>query len=80
MIKLIKNIKGEFISEVKGPLTLNKPIEASLKMDDYISIYGFTAYLQDFSRVPITRSVPKPNLFGYTPPIGITQKNIEINY
>jgi hypothetical protein len=80
MIHLIKNIQGIFITEIKGNVKYSHSVIGEVQREDYIDIYGFKAFLQNFSKTPITSAFVIPNLFGYTPPIGITQKNIEISY
>jgi hypothetical protein len=80
MIQLIQNIQGNFITEIKGGITYAKSIEANIQREDYINIYAFTAFLQNLSQTPITNRLAKPFTFGYTPPIGITEQNIDINY
>lgn len=80
MIHLIKNIQGIFITEIKGNVKYSKSVTGEVQREDYIDIYGFKAFLQNFSKTPITKGMVKPNPFGYKPPTGITQKNIEISY
>lgn len=80
MIQLIKNIEGNFVTEIKGNVKYVHSIQGEVQREDYVNIYGLTAFLQNFSKSPITRIIIKPNLFGYKPPIGITQKIITINY
>ena len=80
MIQLIKNIQGNFITEIKGETKFSFSIIGEVQREDYIKIYGLTAFLQNFSKTPVTKSVTTPNPFGYKIPVGITQKNIEISY
>lgn len=79
MIHLIKNIQGIFVTEIKGGLTYSNSVTGEVQREDYIDIYGFKAFLQNFSRTPITRSVVIPNPFGYKPPVGITQKTLNFS-
>lgn len=80
MIQLLKNIQGNFVTEIKGNIKYGKSIIGDVQREDYVNIYGFTAFLQNFSKTPITKGLVKPNPFGYKPPIGIIQQNVEINY
>ena len=80
MVQLIQNIEGNFITEIKGELAYVKNIESDIQLEDYINIYAFTAFLQNLSQTPKTSRLNKPLMFGYALPLGITQKNIEINY
>jgi hypothetical protein len=79
MIHLIKNIQGIFITEIKGGITYSNSVTGEVQREDYINIYGFKAFLQNFSKTPITSAFAIPNLFGYTPPIGITQQTIDFS-
>jgi hypothetical protein len=80
MIQLIQNIQGNFVTEIKGNIIYLKGVEAEIQREDYINIYGLKAFLQNFSKTPITRGLVKPDPFGYKPPVGIIQKDIEISY
>lgn len=80
MVKLIKDIQGNFVTEIKGNVKYVHSIEGEVQREDYVNIYGLTAFLQNFSKSPITRNIINPNLFGYKPPIGVTQKIMTINY
>jgi hypothetical protein len=76
MIQLLKNIKGNFVTEIKGVVNYIGTIEAEIQQEDYVNIYGFTAFLQNFSQIPKTESFSTPNSFGYSIPIGINIKTI----
>jgi hypothetical protein len=80
MIQLIQNIQGNVINEIKGNITNTNGVDAKIQREDYINIYGFTSFLQNFSNIPITSTITKPIFFGYNPPIGLTQKTIDVNY
>jgi hypothetical protein len=79
MINLIKNIQGIFITEIKGNIKYFHSVTGEVQREDYIDIYGFKAFLQNFSKIPVTSAFVIPNLFGYTPPIGITQQTIDFS-
>ena len=79
MIQLLKNIKGNFVTEIKGVVNYIGTIEAEIQQEDYVNIYGFTAFLQNFSQIPKTESFAIPNLFGYTTPIGINTQTVDFN-
>jgi hypothetical protein len=80
MIQLIKNIQGIFVTEIKGVVKYSHSVTGEVQREDYIDIYGFKAFLQNFSKTPITSSMVKPYPFGYKPPTNIIQQNIEISY
>jgi hypothetical protein len=79
MIQLIKNIEGNFVTEIKGNVNYVHSIQGDVQREDYVNIYGLTAFLQNFSQIPKTGSFVVPNLFGYAPPIGIKTQNIGFN-
>ena len=79
MIQLIQKIQGNVVNEIKGNITNTKGVDAKIQREDYINIYGFRAFLQNFYNIPITSAIKKPIFFGYNPPIGVTQKTIDIN-
>jgi hypothetical protein len=79
MIQLIKNIEGNFVTEIKGNVNYVHSIQGDVQREDYVNIYGLTAFLQNFSQIPKTGSFAVPNLFGYTVPIGIKTQTIEFN-
>jgi hypothetical protein len=76
MIQLIKNIEGNFVTEIKGVVNYIGTIEAEIQQEDYVNIYGFTAFLQNLSQTPKTESFVTPNSLGYSIPIGINIKTI----
>jgi hypothetical protein len=79
MIQLIQNIEGNFISEIKGNINLARSIVGDVQGEDYINIYGFNAFLQNFSQIPKTEGFTIPISFGYAPPVSIIQKTLEYN-
>ena len=79
MIQLIQNIQGNFVTEIKSEINYVHGIQAEVQREDYVNIYGFTAFLQNLSQTPKTSAFVVPNLFGYTPPVGITQQTIDFS-
>jgi hypothetical protein len=65
MIQLIKNIEGNFVTNVIGNINYAHEINAELQNSDCIKIYGFTAFLQNLSTTEETAALTIPNLFGY---------------
>lgn len=80
MITLIKNIQGDILTNIVGDINNSSEILGEIQREDYIDIYAFTAFLQNLSQTPRTNRITKPFTFGYTPPIGIIEQNIDINY
>lgn len=65
MLELIKNIEGSFVTNVIGNINYAHKINAELQREDYINIYGFTAFLQNLTTTEDTAALTIPNLFGY---------------
>lgn len=65
MLELIKNIEGNFVTNVIGNINYAHKINAELQNSDCIKIYGFTAFLQNLSTTEETAALTIPNLFGY---------------
>ncbi len=65
MIQLIKNIEGNFVTNVIGNINYVHKINAELQNSDCIKIYGFTAFLQNLSTTEDTAALAIPALFGY---------------
>jgi hypothetical protein len=80
MIQLIQNIEGNVTTEIKGDVIYFKNIEANIQREDFVNIYSLIAFLQNLSQTPKTSKIVTPLNFGYTPPLGITTKNLDINY
>jgi hypothetical protein len=80
MVQLIKNIEAGVVNETIGNVNLISSLSFEIQREDYIDINGVFALIQNFSQIPITKRLRKPLTFGYKPPIGITQQNIEISY
>lgn len=79
MIQLIKKIEGNFVTEIKGNINYVHSIQAEIQREDYIKIYGLTAFLQNLSQTPKTSGFGVPNLFGYTPPIGTIEQTLDFS-
>ena len=79
MIQLIKKIEGNFVTEVKGVINYIGVIQAEIQREDYVNIYGLTAFLQNLSQTPKTESFVIPNLFGYSIPVGLYQQTVAFN-
>jgi hypothetical protein len=79
MIRLIQDIQGNFITEIKGGVTNVHGIQAEVQREDYINIYGFTAFLQNLSQTPKTGGLVVPNLFGYSVPTNIKQQVVSFS-
>ena len=68
MLELIKNIEGNFITNVIGGVNSYHSIHAEIQKEDFIQIYGFTGLLQNLSKIEDTFSYGLPALFGFSIP------------
>ena len=80
MIILLKNIQGGVLTNIVGDVNYSSTIQAEIQREDFVKIYGLTAFLQNLSQTPKTFRLQKPLEYGYKPPINIIQKNLEINF
>lgn len=65
MLELIRNIEGNFITNVIGNINYAHSIEAELQREDYINIFGLVCFLQNLAMVEETAALSIPNEFGY---------------
>jgi|AntAceMinimDraft_18_1070375.scaffolds.fasta_scaffold69154_2 hypothetical protein len=80
MPRLIKNIIAEFIEENISIVDGFNYIESQIGLEDYVSVYNFIGYLQDFSRVIELTELPEIKYYGIIPNRNKTFIEIEISY
>jgi hypothetical protein len=80
MLKLVKHIQGEVTTEHTGSVKLTHSVSGEIQGEDFINLYGFVAYLQNFSRIEETAALVKPSSFGLKNEYDVAIKDIEINY
>lgn len=80
MPQLIKNIQAEEISITTGNVSTLTQLSGVVKEEDYINLYGFEAYLQNFTKAEDTVLLEKPSLFGLKNNRNLPIVNLEINY
>ena len=71
MPRLVKHIEGVVFDNFETTTILLKSVEGSYgptgngcNMFDYIELDGFTAFIQDFSRIETTEDLVVPPTFG----------------
>jgi hypothetical protein len=80
MPQLIKNIQGEAYLVTTSKVTTLKSIAGEVQLEDYINLFGYVAYLQNFSRIEYTESLIKPSLFGLINRYNLPMVTLDINY
>jgi hypothetical protein len=80
MLVLLKNIVGEVVTEYNGSVNLVKNVVCDIQTEDYINMYGLTAFLQDFSRIEYTSRANTPIVYGLKNQYDVEIKDIEISY
>jgi hypothetical protein len=80
MPQLIRNIQGEIHTTPVGEVMLVKDIKGEIQFEDYISINGFVAYLQNLKKTEYTEALINPYNFGLVNKYNIPMVTIEISY
>jgi hypothetical protein len=80
MPQLIKNIQGEIHTSPISETVLVKSIIGTIQLEDYITMNGFEAYLQNLTRTEYTKALNKPLSFGLTNNYNIPMVTLEISY
>jgi hypothetical protein len=77
---LIKTIQGQYYPENLGTTTLLRQISGEIQFEDYINLYSFTAYLQNFQRIEETTLLNKPLSMGLKNQYNISTITLDIDY
>jgi hypothetical protein len=80
MPQLIKNIEGNAYLVTTGKITVFKAITGEVQLEDYINLFGYIAYLQNFRKVEYSELLIKPSLFGLINRYNLPMVTLEINY
>lgn len=80
MPQLIKNIKSEYTTLTTGSVNTLKTLNGVVKLEDYIELYGFVAYLQNFTKIEDSELLIKPLTFGLKNRYNLLINNLEIDY
>lgn len=81
MLILLKNIVGEVVTEYTGSVRLVKNVVCDIQGEDFINLYGLTAFLQNFSKIEKTnKAASTPTLYGLKNNYDVEIKDIEISY
>ena len=80
MPQLIKNVEGTYIEQTVGSIKTLQSISGVVKLEDYVDLFGFTAYLQNFTKVEETAMLINPINFGLKNKFNLPIKSLEIDY
>lgn len=76
MPKLIKNITCDVSQNINGTV-ISKPLQTIMGNGDYIKVFDFIAYKQDFTRVHECVNIEPLIFYGFKQDVGImTELNI----
>lgn len=80
MPQLFKNIQAEYISVSTGEVSTLTTLSGIIQQEDYVSLFGFVAYLQNFTKTEETELLLKPHFFGLKNRLNLEVKNLKIDY
>jgi len=80
MPQFIKNIQAEELSLDTGSVNGVNSLSGVVKEEDYIQLYGFVAYLQNFTKTDETVLLNKPLNFGLKNRLNRPINYLEIDY
>jgi hypothetical protein len=80
MPQIIKNTEAEELTFNVGSVTSISSLNGVVKQEDYVDLYGFIAYLQNFTKVDETVLLSKPLNFGLKNNLNLKINNLEIDY
>ena len=77
---LIKKVEGLIQPNIIGDVIYLKSVNGQVQREDYVNVNGFTAYLQNMSRMEFTQLLQKPISFGLKNSNSIPSTTLEISY
>ena len=80
MPQLIKNINGNLLSNTESEVILVKTISGEVQGEDYINMNGFSAYLQNLTKVEYTSGFLNPKIFGLKNKYNLPFITLNIDY
>jgi hypothetical protein len=80
MVQLLRNIQGKIHKIPVGEVILVKSITGKIQFEDYISMNGFVAFLQNFTRTEYTTPLTTPITFGLKNKYNLPMVTLEISY
>ena len=79
-MQLVKNIQGEFLTNLSNEVRYISFITAEIQLEDYIELNGFIGFLQNLKQTEETKSLLVPNQMGLKNQFNKEVINLEINY
>lgn len=80
MVKLVRNVTGTILQSYSGEARLFSNISGEVQLEDYVNLYGFVAYLQNFQHVDYVEVLQKPITFGLKNQYNLPTITLEISY
>jgi hypothetical protein len=80
MPQLIKKIEASVKPYLTGNVFYVKSIYGVIQEEDYINIYGYIAYLQNFRQTEYTQALAIPLSYGLINPNKIEMVTLQIDY
>jgi hypothetical protein len=80
MPQLIKNIEASVKPYLTGNVYYVTNITSEIQREDYINLYGYTAYLQNLSQTEYTQALVMPLNYGLKNPYNIAMLTLQIDY
>lgn len=80
MAQLIQKISGSLLPYVVNNVSYVTSIIGTIQEEDYISLHGYVAYLQDFVNTEYTQALNKPLVYGLPNTDKLKIVTIEIDY
>jgi hypothetical protein len=80
MPQLIKNIEGSVKPYFTGNVKYVTNIIGEIQQEDYINLYGYTAYLQNLTQTEYTQGLVMPLNYGLKNQYNIAMLTLQIDY
>lgn len=80
MPQLIISVTSNILDNFSTSVILFNSVTAQVQQEDYINLNGFTAYLQNFSKIEFTQTLQKPLTFGLVNTYNVPMVTLNISY
>ena len=80
MPQLIQNIEGFLLPYIVTDINYISSITGIIQQEDYINLYGYTAFLQNLIQTEYTQALAMPLTYGLKNPHNIAMVTLEIDY
>jgi hypothetical protein len=80
MPQLLKKVEGEILTSVVGDVPFVISVTGNIQQEDFINLTGFSAFLQNFTKIDFTSALTKPLEYGLPKDNNIEMITLEISY